>query len=46
MSAILDVRPSPIAGRWYEGNPDRLAKQMDTLLDSAVIPHLRAKLSA
>lgn len=40
MPAILDVRPSPIAGRWYEGNADRLSRQMDSLLESAVIPPL------
>jgi MEMO1 family protein len=38
MPALLDVRPSPIAGRWYEGNPDRLARQMDSLLEKASIP--------
>jgi AmmeMemoRadiSam system protein B len=34
----MDVRPSPIAGRWYESNPARLSKQMDSLLDAANIP--------
>lgn len=29
----LDVRPSPIAGTWYEGNPKTLASQVDTLLE-------------
>ncbi|NLF51630.1 MAG: AmmeMemoRadiSam system protein B [Leptolinea sp.] len=40
MSALSDVRPSPIAGRWYENNPTRLARQIDTYLDYAVIPPL------
>ncbi len=38
MSALLDVRPSPIAGRWYESNPARLARQVDQYLDAANIP--------
>lgn len=29
----LDVRPSPIAGTWYEGNPKTLASQVDKLLE-------------
>lgn len=40
MPALMDVRPSPIAGRWYEGNPERLARQMDSLLEKAVNPPL------
>jgi AmmeMemoRadiSam system protein B len=30
-----DVRPSPIAGQWYPGNPDRLAKDIDAYLEKA-----------
>lgn len=40
MSTLSDVRPSPIAGRWYDSNPTRLAQQIDTLLQDAVIPPL------
>jgi MEMO1 family protein len=40
MPALMDVRPSPIAGRWYEGNPERLALQMDALLEKAANPPL------
>ncbi len=29
-----DARPSPIAGTWYLGNPDKLANQIDALLGS------------
>lgn len=29
----LDLRPSPIAGAWYEGNRDRLAHDVDNYLD-------------
>lgn len=38
MSAQLDIRPSPIAGRWYESNPSRLSRQIDAYLDAARIP--------
>ena len=32
------TRPSPIAGQWYEGNPSRLAAQVDAYLAEARIP--------
>ena len=28
----LDLRPSPIAGQWYEGNPRSLARSVDDFL--------------
>jgi MEMO1 family protein len=36
----LDVRPSPLAGRWYEADPDVLARSVDGYLDSAQLPVL------
>jgi len=36
----LDLRPSPIAGRWYEGDPDTLARSVDGYLNSAQLPDL------
>ncbi len=30
-----DVRPSPIAGQWYPGNPARLATAIDEMVDRA-----------
>lgn len=36
----MDIRPSPIAGTWYPGNPDRLMRTVDDFLnraDTAVI---------
>ena len=36
----LDVRPSPIAGRWYEGNTKALAHSVDEFLDNAKLPEL------
>ena len=32
---MLDVRPSPIAGKWYEGNPELLARTVDQYMDDA-----------
>jgi AmmeMemoRadiSam system protein B len=37
---LTDIRPSPIAGTWYEGNPDRLARAVDGYLDAAKVPAL------
>ena len=44
--AHLDIRPSPIAGTWYEGNRDRLAKNVDAYLDAATLPDLDGELVA
>ena len=43
MSAISDVRPSPIAGRWYAGDPEQLARQIDHYLFEAILPPLEGK---
>jgi AmmeMemoRadiSam system protein B len=37
---MLDVRPSPIAGKWYEGDPDMLARLVDEYLEEAQLPEL------
>jgi len=37
---MIDVRPSPIAGQWYEGNPKTLARNIDQYLGDAVLPEL------
>jgi hypothetical protein len=46
MSAIPDLRPSPIAGTWYEGDPDRLARSIDRYLDAAKLPALDGDVTA
>lgn len=46
MSIKEDVRPSPIAGRWYESNPTRLARQIDEYLDSARVTPLAGEVIA
>lgn len=43
---IPNVRPSPIAGLWYEGNPKALAKSIDSYLDQAQKPQLEGKIVA
>ena len=38
MGTMLDVRPSPIAGQWYPGDPQLLAKEVDGYIKAANIP--------
>ncbi len=42
----LDVRPSPLAGRWYEADPDLLARNVDEYLESAQLPELSGEVVA
>jgi len=44
--SLTDVRPSPIAGAWYEGDPQRLARAVDGYLDAARIPALEGDVAA
>ncbi len=37
---MIDVRPSPIAGQWYEGNPKALAQVVDQYLSDVQLPQL------
>lgn len=37
---MIDVRPSPIAGQWYEGDPAALAQIVDEYLNDAALPEL------
>ncbi len=46
MSAVPDVRPSPIAGAWYAGRPDALAREVDGYLGAAQLPNLPAEVIA
>lgn len=43
---MIDVRPSPIAGKWYEGDPRMLARSVDDYLDSAQLPDLDGEVIA
>ena len=46
MGTTINVRPSPIAGQWYEGNPKTLARVVDEYLDNAQLPELDGDLVA
>ena len=46
MTTISTVRPSPIAGTWYEGNPRTLSQVVDGYLDKAEIPALTGEVIA
>jgi len=41
-----DVRPSPIAGQWYEGDPEMLARNVDEYLEDAQLPELDGEVIA
>ncbi len=43
---MLDVRPSPIAGTWYEGNAKNLARVVDEYLNNAQLPALEGEVVA
>ena len=43
---MLDTRPSPIAGRWYEANPKTLAASIDSYLNNAQLPELNGEVIA
>ena len=46
MASIAPVRPSPIAGAWYEGNPIALGRAVDEYLDRAELPDLEGEVLA
>jgi len=43
---MVDVRPSPIAGTWYEGNAKTLARTVDEYLNNAQLPDLDGEVVA
>lgn len=43
---MLDTRPSPIAGTWYEANPKTLAATIDSYLNNAQLPELNGQVVA
>src|SRR5512147_2621648 len=42
----LNVRPSQIAGLWYEGDPKALARAVDSYMDAAALPELKGEVIA
>jgi AmmeMemoRadiSam system protein B len=43
---MIDLRPSPIAGTWYEGSPQKLAARVDEYLNAAQLPQLNGNIIA
>jgi MEMO1 family protein len=46
MNTNLDIRPSPIAGQWYEGDPKRLSADVDRYIHEAKLPELNGEVVA
>jgi len=46
MKTNSDIRPSPLAGRWYPANPTQLAESVDRYIESANIPDFQGKVIA
>jgi AmmeMemoRadiSam system protein B len=43
---MLDLRPSPIAGTWYDGSPKKLVASVDAYLDAAQLPEINGNIIA
>ncbi len=39
-----DIRPSPIAGRWYTSHPEQLARSIDRYIADATMPSINGRL--
>jgi len=46
MNDISNLRPSPIAGTWYEGKPEALKQNVDAYLDNAILDDLPGEVIA
>jgi len=46
MQSTTDLRPSPIAGTWYEGRPENLKYNIDNYLNRAKLPELLGEVIA
>jgi len=46
MQSTPDLRPSPIAGTWYDGRPETLKRNIDNYLDRAKLPGLPGEVIA
>ncbi len=44
MQSKMDIRPSPIAGQWYQANATRLAAQIDRFMDEAELPEIAGEI--
>jgi MEMO1 family protein len=43
---MMDLRPSPIAGTWYDGSPKALAARVDEYLNAAQLPQINGNIIA
>ena len=46
MTKITDIRPSPLAGRWYPAHPKKLAESVDGYIQAAHIPEIKGEILA
>lgn len=46
MNQFSDIRPSPLAGRWYPANSKRLAESVDGYISRAQVPEISGKIAA
>ncbi|MBN1665484.1 MAG: AmmeMemoRadiSam system protein B [Anaerolineales bacterium] len=46
MNVTQDLRPSPIAGQWYPGHPERLASSVNHYLQAASLPAIPGEVIA
>ncbi len=46
MKNQIDIRPSPIAGRWYPADPGELAASVDGYIQQAQVPDIPGKILA
>ena len=46
MNSFKDIRPSPLAGRWYPANPIHLVDSIDGYLKQAQIPDIPGEVTA
>ncbi len=46
MATVPDLRPSPIAGTWYEADPESLSHTVKTYMDQASLPDLNGEVIA
>jgi AmmeMemoRadiSam system protein B len=46
MKSVAEIRPSPIAGQWYEGEKRRLAAKVDGYIEAARLPEIEGQVVA
>ncbi|RLC98218.1 MAG: AmmeMemoRadiSam system protein B [Chloroflexota bacterium] len=46
MNKITDIRPSPLAGRWYPAHPKKLAESVDSYIQAAQVPKIKGEILA